>query len=61
MTAITNKIKKLMAITFLPIRRLASVIGAVISLFPAFSSGKLYYRALEKDKTFAVKKSIWKF
>ena len=54
MIAITNKIKLLMATTFPTIRRLASVIGSVISLFPAIPLGKLHYRALEKDKTVAL-------
>lgn len=31
-------------------RDLASVIGSLVSLFPARSFGKLYYRHLEKDK-----------
>ena len=51
MIAITNKISKLMATTFPTIRQLAFVIGSVvIFLLPAVSSGKLHYRALEKDK-----------
>ena len=51
MIAITNKIMKLMATTFPTIRQLAFVIGSVvIFLLPAVSSGKLHYRALEKDK-----------
>ena len=37
------------------IRELDSVIGSVISLFPAIPFGKLNYRALEKDKTNALK------
>ena len=40
---------------------LASVIGLVISLFPAIPFGKLNYRALEKDKTNALKKFIGYF
>ena len=58
MIAITNKIKKLMATTFLTIRRLASLTGPVISLFPAVPKGKLHYRALEKNKTVALKKYL---
>ena len=42
MIAITNKIKKLMTIKFPTIRQLASVIGSVISLFPAVPSGKIH-------------------
>ena len=42
MIAITNKIKKLMTIKFPKIRQLASVIGSVISLFPAVPSGKIH-------------------
>ena len=61
MIAITNKIKMLMATTFPTIRRLASVIGSVISLFPAIPLGKLHYRALEKDKTVALKKASGNF
>ena len=61
MTAITNKIKKLMAATFPTVRRLASVIGSVIFLFPAVPLGKLHYRALEKDKTVALKKESENF
>ena len=36
------------------IRELASVIGPVVSVFPAIPFGKLHYRALEKDKTNAL-------
>ena len=38
------------------ITELVPVIGSVISLFPAIPFGKLHYRALEKDKTNALKK-----
>ena len=38
------------------IRELASVIGSVILRFPAIPFGKLHYKALEKDKTNALKK-----
>ena len=37
------------------IRDLASVIGTLVSLFPAMSFGKLYYRNLEKKKIVAPK------
>ena len=52
--AITNKIKKLMATTFPTIRQMDSVIGSVISLFPAVPLRKLHYRALEKNKFIAL-------
>ena len=58
MIAITSKIKKLMATAFPTIRQLTSVIGSAISLFPAVPFVKLYYRALEKDKTVALKKHM---
>ena len=58
MIAITNKIKKLMAATFPTVRRLASVIGSVISLFPAVPLGKLHYRALEKTKLLLLQKHL---
>ena len=61
MVAMTNKIKKLMATTFPTTRQLASVIGSVISLFPAVPLRKLHYRALEKDKTVALKKTSGNF
>ena len=43
------------------IGELASVIGLIISLFPAIPFGKLHYRALEKDKTNALKRFIGSF
>ena len=58
---ITNKIKKLMATIFPTIRQLGSVIGSVISLFPAVPLGKLHYRALEKDKTVPLNKASGNF
>ena len=61
MIAITKKIKKLMATTFPATRQLASVIGSVISLFPAVPLGKLHYRTLEKDKIVALKKASGNF
>ena len=50
-----------MATTFPTIRQLASVIGSVIFLFPAVLLEKLHYRALEKDKTGALKKASGNF
>ena len=61
MIAITRKIKKLMATTFLTIRQLASVISCVSSLFPAVHLEKLLYAALENGKTVAVKKASGNF
>ena len=43
------------------IRKLASVIGSIISLFPAIPILKLHYRNLEKEKTEFLKKSAWNF
>ena len=43
------------------IRELASIIGTVISLFPAFSFGELNHRALEKYKANALKKFAGNF
>ena len=40
---------------------MVNVIGSVISLFPAIPFGKLHYRALEKDKTDALKKFAGNF
>ena len=37
-------------------RKLSSETGSVISLFSAITFDKLHYRALEKDKTTALKK-----
>ena len=61
MIAITDKIKILMGTTFPTIRQLASVIDSVIFLFPAVALGKLHYRALENDKTVALKKASENF
>ena len=49
--AIILKIRRFLENKSSKIRELASVIGSVISLFPAIPFGKLHYRALEKDKT----------
>ena len=53
--AIILKIRKFLENKSPTIRELASVIGSVISLFPAIPFGKLHYRALEKDQTNALK------
>ena len=61
MIAITYKIKKLIATSFPTIRQLASVMGSLISLFPAVPLGKLHYGDLEKDKTVALSKASGNF
>ena len=61
MIAITNKTKTLMAATFPTIRQLASMIYSVITLFPAVCSGKLHYKALDKDKTVVYKETSGNF
>ena len=59
--AIILKIRSFLENKSLTIRELVSVIGSVISLFPAIAFGKLHYRALEKDKTNALKKFAGNF
>ena len=59
--AIILKIRRFLENKSPKIRELASVIGSVISLFPAIPFGKLHYRALEKDKTNALKKFAGNF
>ena len=44
------KIRKFLQNPSPTIRKLASVVGSVISIFPAIPLGKLHYRALEKEK-----------
>ena len=51
------KIKNLLTDPSLSIRKLTSVIGSLISLFPAIPFGKLHYPNLEKEKTEFLKKS----
>ena len=55
------KIRRLLENKSPTIRELASVIGSVISLFSAIPFGKLHYRALEKDKSNALKKFAGNF
>lgn len=43
------------------IREVARVIGSVVSTFPAVKFGPLYYRALENDKSSALKYSSGNF
>ena len=52
--AIILKIRSFLENKSPTIRELASVIGSVISPFPAIPFGKLHFRALEKDKTNAL-------
>ena len=59
--AIIFKMRRFLENKFPTIRELASVIGSVISLFPSIQFGKLHYRALEKDKTNALKKFAGNF
>ena len=44
------KIRKLLQNPSPTIRLLASVVGSLISIFPAIPLGRLHYRALEKEK-----------
>ena len=54
--AIVSKLIRLLEKKHPKMRKLSSVTGSVISLFPAITFDKLHYRALEKDKTTALKK-----
>ena len=53
--AIVSKLIRFLENKSPTIRELSSVTGSVISMFPAIPFGKLNYRALEKDKTTALK------
>ena len=59
--AIIFKIRRFLENKSPTIRELASVIGSVISLFSAIPFDKLHYRALEKDKSNALKKFAGNF
>ena len=59
--AIILKIRRFLRHKSPTIRELTSVIGSVISLFPAIPFCKLHYRTLEKDKTNALKKFAGSF
>ena len=48
--AIASKIRRFLENKFPTVRELVSVIGSVISLFPAIPFGKLHYGEYEKDK-----------
>ena len=50
------KIRKFLQNPSPKIRKLASVVGSVISIFPAISLGKLHYRALQKEKISLLKR-----
>ena len=52
---IINKIELFLENTKPSIRDLASIIGTLVSLFPAMPFGKLYYRNLENEKMTALK------
>ena len=43
------------------IRHVAKVIGKLVATFPATKYGPLWYRALEKDKTWALRTNNWHF
>ena len=45
----------------LKIKELASVVGTLTATFPRNRLGLLYYRALDKCKTYALKKSMGNF
>ena len=49
------KIRKFLQNPSLAIRKLASVFGSVVSIFPGIPLGKLHYRALEKEKSSILK------
>ena len=59
--AIVCKIERFLENKSPTIRKLASVIDSVISLFPAIPFGKLHYKALEKDKTNVLRKFAGNF
>ena len=42
-----------------PIREVASVVGLMVSCFPGVKHAPLFYRALENDKTDALKQTGW--
>ena len=51
------KIRKFLNISAPTIRQLSSIIGSVISLFPAIPLGRLHYRALEREKNSLLRKA----
>ena len=51
------KIRKFLSISAPTIRQLSSIIGSVISPFPAIPLGRLHYRALEREKIFLLRKA----
>lgn len=59
-TKVNNLIKKIRDILSkkeVYIQEVASVLGSIISILPAYSNGKLHYRALEKCKILALQKA----
>ena len=58
---IVSKFRKSLESKSSTIRELASVIGSIVSLFPAIPFGKLHYRVFKKDKNSVLKKGCWKF
>ena len=59
--ALKNKIKSFLAHQTRTVRELASVIGSIISCFPAEPFGKLHYRSLEQFKISQLRSSQGKF
>ena len=55
------KIKNLLSDPSPSIRKLASVIGSLISLFPVIPFGKLHFRSLEKEKAEFLKQAARNF
>ena len=51
------KIRKFLSISAPTIRQLSSIIGSVISLFPAIPLGRLHYRALKREKSSLLRKA----
>ena len=54
-TGLTKACQSLLDSKSLSIREVARVLGKIVSSFPGTSYGPLYYRALDRDKTHALK------
>ena len=54
---LTLKIRKFFRIAAPAIRQLSSIVGSVISLFPAIPLGRLHYRVLEREKMSLLRKA----
>ena len=52
---IRESYKKMIELTELPMKELASFMGLLVSSFPDVLYGPLYYRRLEIDKTMALR------